>query len=329
MNRNLILGVIAAVVVIGIGVYLMITHHAAKTEWQGYAEADYIKIGPTQQGLLTAIHVKRGERIAAGAPLFDQDDAADRAAVDQARRQVEQAGKQVANLQAPERKSQIEQGEANLADAIASRDRLQADVHRYETLASVGAATLQMRDQTRAEYASAVDKVRSMQAALNQMRGSTGRPEEIAAQLAGAEGAKAALAAAEWRLSQRHFRAPAGGIVDDVLARPGETLQAGAPVISLLPPGDIFVRFFVNETMLGRLHPGDRVTLSCDGCAKDLEGTIEFISPNAEYTPPLIYSDQNRAKLTYMVQARPRADQARLYNPGQPVTVQPVFAAAR
>jgi HlyD family secretion protein len=329
MNRNLLLGIIAAVVVVGVGAYLVITHHAAKTEWQGYAEADYVKVGPTQPGMLTGVHVHRGDRIAAGAPLFDQDDAADRAAVDQARRQLDQAGRQVANLQAPGRQTEIVQSEANLADATANRDRLQADLKRYETLASVGAVTTQSRDQTRADLASAVAKVHAMQAALDQMRAATGRPEEIAAQMAGAEGARAALAAAQWRLSQRHFTAPAGGVVDDVMARPGETLQAGAPVVSLLPPGNIFIRFFVNETMLGRLHPGDRVTFACDGCAANLAGTIEFVSPSAEYTPPLIYSDQNRAKLTYMVQARPRSDQALLFNPGQPVTVQPAFAAAR
>ncbi len=329
MKRNLVLGVLAAVAVIGVGVYLRFTGHAAKIEWQGYAEADYVKIGPTQQGLLTAVHVQRGDHIVAGAPLFDQDDGNDRAAVDQARRQLDQADRQVANLEAPGRAAEIRQGEANLADATANRDRLRMDLRRYETLASAGAVAIQTRDKTRAELASATARVAGMQAALDQMRGSTGRPLEIQAQVAGVQGSKAALAGAEWRLSQRHFTAPVAGVVDDILARAGETLQAGSPVISLMPPGNIFIRFFVNETMLGRLHRGDRVTFSCDNCATGLEGTIEFISPNAEYTPPLIYSDQNRAKLTYMVQARPRTDQALLFNPGQPVSVQPVFAAAR
>lgn len=327
MTRNLGLALLAALVVIGVGVYLVATRRPAKTEWQGYAEADYIKIGPTQPGLLTAIYVQRGDRIAASTPLFDQDDAADLAAVDQARRQSDQAGRQVANLEAPGRETEVKQSEANLADAAANRDRLQADLRRYEALASAGAATVQTRDQTRAELASATAKVRGLQAALDQMRASTGRPQEIQAQMASAEGYKAAVAAAEWRLSQRHVKSPAAGVVDDVLARPGETLQAGAPVISLMPPGNIFIRFFVNETMLGRLHRGDRVTFSCDNCRADLEGTIEFIAPNAEYTPPLIYSDQNRAKLIYMVQARPRTDQAMLFNPGQPVSVQPLVAS--
>ena len=202
-------------------------------------------------------------------------------------------------------------------------------MRRYDNLAAIGAATDQARDQARADLASATAKVRGMQAAVDQLRASTGRPEEIQAQMAGAAGSNAALTAAQWRLSQRHFKAVTGGVVADVLARPGETIQAGSPVVSLMPPGNIFIRFFIPEPMLGQVHRGDRLTFACDGCKDGLEGTVEYISPQAEYTPPLIYSDQSRAKLIYMVQARPRADQALLFNPGQPVTVRPVDAAAK
>jgi HlyD family secretion protein len=111
-----------------------------------------------------------------------------------------------------------------------------------------------------------------------------------------------------------------------VLARPGETIDAGVPVVSLLPPKNIFVRFFVPETMLATVHYGDRVALSCDNCPAHFTATISFISPQAEYTPPIIYSDSTRSKLVYMIEARPPADRAALLNPGQPVTVRPVSA---
>jgi HlyD family secretion protein len=95
-------------------------------------------------------------------------------------------------------------------------------------------------------------------------------------------------------------------------------------VVSLLPPENIFVRFFVPEPALASLHHGDRVGLQCDRCAKGLTATISFISPQAEFTPPLIYSEDNTAKLVFLIEARPPPDQAIKFNPGQPVEVRPV-----
>jgi len=136
--------------------------------------------------------------------------------------------------------------------------------------------------------------------------------------------AKAALGMAEWRLSQRRVTAPAAGRIADVLARPGETMAAGAPVVSLLPPGNIFVRFFVPETDLATIHLGDRVAILCDSCPADLAANVSFIAPQVEYTPPVIYSEESRAKLVIMIEARPPVERASVLNPGQPVTVRPI-----
>jgi HlyD family secretion protein len=100
-------------------------------------------------------------------------------------------------------------------------------------------------------------------------------------------------------------------------------MMAGAPVVSLLPPQNIFVRFFVPESAFGSLHQGDPVVFLCNGCPADLAGTISFISPQAEYTPPLIYSETTKAKLVFRAEARPPPEQAPLLNPGQPVEVRP------
>jgi HlyD family secretion protein len=163
-----------------------------------------------------------------------------------------------------------------------------------------------------------------MEAALTQMRNPVGRTPEIKAQGAAVEAARAAQAMAQWRLDQRHVAAPAAGIVTDVLARPGETIPAGVPVVSLLPPANIFVRFFVPEQLLAKVHYGEQVKLICDNCPTDLTATISFISPRAEYTPPVIYSEESRAKLVFRVEARPPRQQAPLLNPGQPVSVRPI-----
>jgi HlyD family secretion protein len=327
MRRSLLLGiglVIAAAIATGVWWY---GHRAPTlTQWQGYADADFVKVGPTQQGLLTEINVARGDQVAAGAPLFSQDDTADRAARDQAVRQMHQAQEQLANLQAGGKPTEIEQAEANLADARATLARTKADLERGEFLASTGTMAKETLDQRRADFQSATAKVAALEAALAQARAPSGRPQEIAAQQAAMRALKAALEITEWRLSQRHVGSPAAGRIADVLARPGETMAAGAPVISLLPPGNIFVRFFIPESDLPALHLGDRVAIVCDGCSSDLSGTISFIAPRAEYTPPVIYSDESKAKLVFMIEARPAADQSQLLNPGQPVTVRPMRA---
>jgi HlyD family secretion protein len=296
----------------------------APLAWQGYAEADYVKVGPTQQGLLIGVSVSRGDKVAAGTPLFAQDDAPDRAAVDQAGRQLWQAQEQLANLRAGAKPTEIEQAEANLADAKATAARIEKDLQRAEQLLRNGNATVQNVDTLRAEYRSALAKVQAAEAALAQLKAPMGREREIKAQEATVAAAQAALDMAQWRLGQRKVAAPVEGVVADVLARPGETIAAGAPVVSLLPPQNIFVRFFVGEPNLASIHRGDKVGLSCDRCPSDLKADISFISPQAEYTPPLIYSESSKAKLVYLVEARPAPDKAVLINPGQPITVRPL-----
>jgi HlyD family secretion protein len=294
--------------------------------WQGYAEADFVKVAPTQQGLLTAVSVARGDAVAPGAPLFAQDDVADRAARDQAAQGLAQAESQLANLRAGGKPTEIEQVEANLADVRSTLARTAADLSRGEELLTRGNATKQAVDQLRADHRSAQAKVEASQAALVQMQAPLGRDREIEAQRAAVEAARAAVGMAEWRLAQRRVIAPLGGRVADVLARPGETMAAGAPVVSLLPPDNIFVRFFVAESALSGIHLGDPVALACDGCSADLSAAISFISPQAEYTPPLIYSESSRAKLVFLIEARPPPEQAARLNPGQPIEVRPAGA---
>jgi HlyD family secretion protein len=323
MDRRI---VVLAVVALGLGAlgwFFVRPGPPAPEEWQGYAEADFVKVGPTQQGLLTAVKVERGDRVVKGAPLFEQDDTADRAAVDQAGRLLQQAKEQLANLQNPAKPTEIAQAEANLRDATAARDKVQTDLQRNQALLKSGAATAQLVDQEQADLRSATAKIAAGEAALEQAKAALGRPGEIEAQSAAVDAAQAALAQARWRLAQRSVVSPVSGVVADVLARAGETLAAGAPVVSLLPPENIFVRFFVPEPSLAHVRVGDAVALLCDNCRADVTATVSFIAPQAEYTPPFIYSETTRSKFVFLAEARPNPDQAALFNPGQPVSVRP------
>jgi HlyD family secretion protein len=289
--------------------------------WQGYVDAEYVRVSPTLTGRITSVAVARGDQVTAGAPLFIQDDADDVAARDAAAGKLSEAQARLANLETRSRDTEIAQARADLADLVATRDRIARDLQRNQELLRSGAASQQTVDQQRADLSSAAARVQAAQARLDQMESPTGREYEIAAQRAMVEQAKAGLAQAQWRVDQRHVTAPVAALVSDTDARPGETINAGSPVVELLPPQNVLVRFFVPETQLATLHVGDRLAISCDGCAPGLTASITFIAPQPEYTPPVIYSESNREKLVYLVEAHPPLDQAMQLKPGQPVDV--------
>jgi HlyD family secretion protein len=289
--------------------------------WQGYVDAEYVRVSPTLTGRVTSIAVARGDHVAAGASLFTQDEIDDVASRNAAAGKLSEAQARLSNLETRSRDTEIAQGRADLADLIATRDRIARDLQRNEELLRTGAASRQVVDQQRADLASSVARVQAAQAKLDQMQSPTGREYEIAAQRAMVEQAKAGLAQAQWRVDQRHAVAPVAALVSDTYARPGETINAGNPVVELLPPQNVLVRFFVPETELASLHVGDHLAIGCDGCASGLGATITFIAPQSEYTPPVIYSESNREKLVYLIEAHPPLDQAMQLKPGQPVDV--------
>jgi HlyD family secretion protein len=130
------------------------------------------------------------------------------------------------------------------------------------------------------------------------------------------------VAQAEWNYDQMHQVAPKTGVVFDTLYREGEWVDAGHPVVELLPPEDIEVRAFVPETALGTLHHGDTVRVFVDGVSEPYAGTLAFIFPQTEYTPPVIYSEESRSKLVTMVEVTFPPETAVKLNPGQPVDVE-------
>lgn len=131
--------------------------------------------------------------------------------------------------------------------------------------------------------------------------------------------AKANLEWAQTRLARRNAHSPADGTIEQIYYRPGETVPAGRPVVALLPPGNLKIRFFAPQAVLPELQYGDVVEISCDGCDKDLTAKISFIARSAEFTPPVIYSQEERAKLVFLIEARPEHPEK--FRVGQPVTV--------
>ena len=263
----------------------------------------------------------RGAEVAAGARLFVLEHAAEQAVVDAAAARIRNAEARLENLGEGRRAAEIDVIRAQ-ADSAATALRLsQLQLDQTEKLFKAGFISQAKLDEAKAAYDRDAARVAEAKAGLQVGLQSLGRKPEIQAMRAEIEAGAAELAQANVRLDQKTGHAPTGALVYDTYFREGESVPAGAPVVSLLPPGNVKVRFFVPEPMLGALRPGQAVTLSCDGCGAPFGAAITFISPQAEYTPPVIYSRDSKAKLVYLVEARPApADAARL-RPGQPVEV--------
>ncbi len=287
--------------------------------YSGYVEADYVFVASSVGGTLDRLDVARGDRVTKGAALFALEDTSQLAARDEAAAKLRQAEAQLADLQSGKRPPEIEAIEAQRRQAVAMLRQAEEDFRRQSDLVRKGVAAEKalddaraMRDQTRA-------KVAELDAQLVVAR-MPARTDAIRAAEAAVTAAKASLAQAQWRLGQMSGAAPDDATVIDTLYRPGEMVPAGMPVVQLLPAANLKIRFFVPEPRLARLAVGEKVDVRCDGCGAPIPATIRYIAPQAEYTPPVIYSRDERARLVYMVEARPDARREAL-RVGQPVDV--------
>jgi len=293
---------------------------AETDHFQGYIEGEPVLVAAQQNGQLTSLAVRRGDTVAADAPLFSQASATEAAAVNQAKAQLAQAQAQLGNLASGKRPPEIAVVEAQLRDAQARRALSADQLARRQALVAKGFVSAELLDEVRTQLARDDAAIAQMQAQLASAR-LPGRRDERAAAQAQVAANQAALAQNAIKLEQKSQRAPVAGQVQDVFYRAGEWAAPGQPVVSILPPENIKVRFFVPETALGALRTGQAVDVQCDSCAAALSATIRFISATAEYTPPVLYSEKNRHRLVYLVEAWPEPKDAAQLHPGQPVSV--------
>jgi HlyD family secretion protein len=298
---------------------LVACSEAPPAGYPGYVEADYVRVAAPLSGSLAKLSVKKGDPVAAGAPLFILESVQEAAARAEAEARVRKAQSALADLEKAKRPPEIAAVRAQLAQAQAALKQSDADLGRAQKLVADKFLPPQRLDETLAKRDS--DRARvaelSAQVALANL---PARADEIAAARAEVKAATDALAQAQWRVDQKTQTAPADGLVNDTYYREGEWVGAGAPVVSILPPSNVKIRFYVPEPRLASLRLGAPVTVRCDGCAQSVAAKLSFIAPQAEYTPPVIYSRENRAKLVFMAEARPDATNAALH-PGLPVEV--------
>jgi len=228
---------------------------ASKNGFQGYVEAEFVYVGSPLAGTLESLHVRRGDQVKAGDPLFVLDETPEKAA----REQIQAA-------------------------LVLS----ESEYVRQNQLFRTGVTAAQDLDRAR----STRDQDRQR------------------------------LTQTDWSFVQKRQSSPQTGLVYDTLYREGEWVAAGKPVVALLPPRNIKVRAFIPETRIGSIHYGDPVIVKVDGVPNPFDGKVSYISPRAEYTPPVIYSRETRDKLVFMVEAVFDSATAAQLHPGQPVDVE-------
>ena len=290
--------------------------------WQGYAEGDYIRVASPLAGTVSSIAVEQGAQVAAGAPLFVLEHASEQAARQEAQQRVLAAQAKLANLETGKRPDEIAAIDAQRAQARANLQLAETSLARQQKLVGAGFISRAALDEARANRDRAAAQVGEANAQINTARLSARSAEQRAA-AAEVRAAEAALAQADWKLAQKAVPAPVAGRVEERYYRPGEWVAAGSPVLSLLPQQNIKLVFFVPETQRATLRPQQGLRVRCDGCARELQASVAFIATQAEYTPPVIYSRDSRAKLAYRVEARLAPTDATALQPGQPVDVWP------
>lgn len=296
-------------------------NEAAPHRFQGYVEGETLRLAPGRPGRLDALQVQRGSTVDEGAALFAVDAGAERAVLDEARSRLASARAQLDDLRKGKRPEELDVLRAQLAQARAQRELSAAQIKRQRELYARDAVSLDQLDQAETTATRDAARVRELQASIASAE-LAGREDALRAAEDQVRAAEAVVRQAQSNLDDKAVAAPAGGSIEDVYYRAGEWVTAGSPVLALLPPGNRRLRFFVPETAVGALRIGQPLKVHCDGCGKPIDATLSFIAATAEYTPPVIYSREQRAQLVFRVEAQPAAADASRLHPGQPVDVE-------
>jgi HlyD family secretion protein len=300
-----------AIVLPGFGV-------APEASWNGYVEADYVYVAAAAPGVIETIAVEEGETIERGDLLFVLQQSQQQALLRAAEARVAAAAANMENLTTGSRVEEVQVIRASLGKAEADLHLAENTLSRSEKLAAEGLTPEAKVEQDRATLASARAQVAQLQAQLTVAELPARDPEQLAAE-ANLFAAEADADKARSDLADRTVLAPSRGRVERIYFGPGEMATAGVPIAALLPSDALKVKFYVAEADRPGFTLGDVVGVSCDGCGDGLTATLSFFASDPQFTPPVIYSRDERVRLSFLAEAV--LDNGAELRPGQPVTI--------
>jgi HlyD family secretion protein len=291
----------------------------AASGYQGYLEGEFVYIAAPLAGQLESLAVAKGTRVETGAALFTLERGSELAVQRQAAETLRAAEARLADLRKGSRPSELAALEARLQQAKATAELSRLDFARQENLFKTQA--IAASDFDRARLARERDQ-RLLDELSSQIETARlgGRTDAIAAAQADVSAATAAKEKADWSVAQKTQAAPRAGFVFDTLYRAGEFVPAASPVVALLPPENLKARFFVPAPDFAGIQSGAAVRVVIDQ-GEAVTGRVSYLSPQPEYTPPVLYNRENRAKLVFMIEATLDPAAATRLHPGQPVEV--------
>ncbi len=305
---------------LGLGLGLMGCQKTTETRWQGYLEGEYVYVAAPLAGRLEHLAVSRGQTVRAGESLFNLEQEAEAATEREAAERWHQAEAQLQDLRKGQRPSELATLDAQWAQARATQELAAIEEKRIGQLLRSQVVPVDDYDRVRIKLEQATAAVTEIDARRETARVGA-RVDQIEAAEAALAGARANWDRAQWAVSQKTVTAPVDALVFDTLYRPGELVAAAQPVVVLLPPANLKVRFFVPEAVRATLAVSDVVQVALSGRDRPLPARVVYLAPQAEFTPPVLYNRENRAKLVFMIEAVFEAGAGVELQPGQPVDV--------
>ncbi len=296
------------------------TNKNSAVNWYGYTVGDFVYIASPLGGRLEKIDVSPGDTVHIGSQLYELESESEVAVREESASRLDNVKSITNNLSKGRRLEEIRVIEAQLAQALAGQNYADSSLKRDQQTYEIGGLSKADLEIVINNAQQAAKKVEELRASLEVAK-LPSRTDEVLAARANIIAAQNVLKQSEWQLSQKHQTSKVDGTVYELFFRIGEYVAPSQPVLSILPPKNIKVRFFVPETDLPSIQVGKSVVVNCDGCKKDISVKVSRIGTQAEYTPPVIYSNSQRNKLMFLIEAYPSPEDAINLHPGQPIDI--------
>ncbi|WP_419420101.1 HlyD family secretion protein [Legionella sp. D16C41] len=311
MNLKLIILILVVLTFLG-------CNRPKEAAYQGYIEGENIYLASPYSGILEKLAVQRGQLVQKNQFLFALDPNPQAFIIKQYQAQMNQAEHVLQDLLNPRRTQEIAAIEAQIEQVNAQLELSQVGVKRYQQLYERHVVAKDVYDEVVSRYQQLLKSKEQFQANLNLAKQGS-RVEQIRAQQAQIISLREKLSDAVWQLRQKKLSAPDAGVIFDTYYREGEFVGSQQPVVSLLTPKNVYIEFFVPVDQLTTIKVGQVIKFKCYSCNQASQATISYISPEAEYLPPLVYSRENDNKLVFRIKAN--MIMFNQYKPGQPVTI--------
>lgn len=291
-----------------------------KEPYQGYIDDELNFIASSFSGTLQKLYVSKGQYVKKGDPLYQLDPQPQKAKLKQAQHNLKEAESTLEDLKKSKRKTVLEGISAQIKQAEAEFVFAKKNLARFRTLVAKKAAEELQLDSAKRNFERVKHRIQELKSNLAEAKLGS-RVDVIDAQKAKIETLKASVEELTWQLEQKRKVAPAAGRIFDRFYHPGEHVPANQPIIALQTTKDISLTFYIPQTSLKDITLEQTIYFTCDNCKQSYGAKISFISSEAEFTPPVIFSRKRREKLIFLVEADLTPDVAKQFNAGQPVDV--------